>query len=287
MPHVWHVDGHAHDAAHWRSALLRLRAAAVPLTRGHHGRRAVDAAPQPDSARAGRTRRSRAGGGGPADRDVLLLEGPRSRWSELRLVLSTLRDFITGFRGLHFVGPCVTVFGSARTPETHPAYAMARAVGAGLTRPRVHGDDRRRAGHHGSRQPRRARSRRPLGRLRHPAAQGAGRQPLPGSVRRLRSLLRPQDAAAQVLLRLRRDARRARHARRAVRGADADPDRQDPQLPRRPDGRRLLGAAARPARRDGARADHRSARPRPAAGHRRRRGWRSPTSTTARWSRSG
>ena len=69
-----------------------------------------------------------------ADRDVLLLEGPRSRWSELQLVLVALRDFITGFRGLHFVGPCVTVFGSARTPETNPAYALAREMGAGLTR---------------------------------------------------------------------------------------------------------------------------------------------------------
>ena len=68
------------------------------------------------------------------DRDVLLLEGPRSRWSELQLVLVALRDFITGFRGLHFVGPCVTVFGSARTPETHPFYALAREMGAGLTR---------------------------------------------------------------------------------------------------------------------------------------------------------
>jgi uncharacterized protein (TIGR00730 family) len=54
--------------------------------------------------------------------------------SELRLVLGALRDFITGFRGLHFVGPCVTVFGSARVPETHPAYGLAREVGAGLTR---------------------------------------------------------------------------------------------------------------------------------------------------------
>jgi uncharacterized protein (TIGR00730 family) len=69
-----------------------------------------------------------------ADRDVLLLEGPRSRWSELQLVLVALRDFITGFRGLHFVGPCVTVFGSARTPESNPAYALARRMGAGLTR---------------------------------------------------------------------------------------------------------------------------------------------------------
>ncbi|MFI5076743.1 MAG: TIGR00730 family Rossman fold protein [Vicinamibacteria bacterium] len=72
--------------------------------------------------------------GDQSDRDVLLLEGPRARWSELRLALSTLRDFITGFRGLHFVGPCVTVFGSARTPEAHAFYALARAMGAGLTR---------------------------------------------------------------------------------------------------------------------------------------------------------
>ena len=73
-------------------------------------------------------------GGDPADRDVVLLEGPHSRLSELRLLLMALRDFVTGFRGLHFVGPCVTVFGSARTPETHPVYALARQVGAGLTR---------------------------------------------------------------------------------------------------------------------------------------------------------
>jgi uncharacterized protein (TIGR00730 family) len=72
--------------------------------------------------------------GDPADRDVILLEGPHSRLGELRLLLMALRDFITGFRGLHFVGPCVTVFGSARTPETHPFYALAREVGAGLSR---------------------------------------------------------------------------------------------------------------------------------------------------------
>jgi hypothetical protein len=54
-------------------------------------------------------------------------------------VLSALGDFITGFRGLHFVGPCVTVFGSARTPETHPFYALARDLGGGLTRLRKSG----------------------------------------------------------------------------------------------------------------------------------------------------
>jgi uncharacterized protein (TIGR00730 family) len=66
------------------------------------------------------------------DGDRVLLEGPHSRLRELRLVLRSTSDFIRGFRTLHFVGPCVTVFGSARFGETHPAYAVARAVGRGL-----------------------------------------------------------------------------------------------------------------------------------------------------------
>jgi uncharacterized protein (TIGR00730 family) len=33
-----------------------------------------------------------------------------------------LTEFIKGFRTLHFVGPCVTIFGSARFKEDHPYY---------------------------------------------------------------------------------------------------------------------------------------------------------------------
>jgi hypothetical protein len=40
--------------------------------------------------------------------DHVLLEGPHSRRKELWLVLRAVRDFIAGFRILHFVGPCVT-----------------------------------------------------------------------------------------------------------------------------------------------------------------------------------
>ena len=61
--------------------------------------------------------------------DRVLLEGPHARHTELWLVLRTIRDFIAGFRTLHFVGPCVTVFGSARYDESHPYYAQAREVG--------------------------------------------------------------------------------------------------------------------------------------------------------------
>jgi uncharacterized protein (TIGR00730 family) len=70
--------------------------------------------------------------GGDADR--VLLEGPHSRRRELRIVLRSIRDFIAGFRTLHFAGPCVTVFGSARFDEHHRYYRLARDVGAGLSR---------------------------------------------------------------------------------------------------------------------------------------------------------
>jgi uncharacterized protein (TIGR00730 family) len=65
--------------------------------------------------------------------DLTFLEGPHSRRRELWLVLKTLRDFIAGFRKLHFVGPCVTVFGSARFREEHPYYALGRTVGRRLS----------------------------------------------------------------------------------------------------------------------------------------------------------
>jgi uncharacterized protein (TIGR00730 family) len=61
--------------------------------------------------------------------DRVLLGGPQSRLREALLLLRALRDFIRGFRALHFVGPCVTVFGSARFGESHPYYATAREVG--------------------------------------------------------------------------------------------------------------------------------------------------------------
>ena len=64
--------------------------------------------------------------------DLVLLEGPHSRTRELWLVLRALHDFIVGFRALHFVGPCVTVFGSARYDQSHPYYALARDVGRGI-----------------------------------------------------------------------------------------------------------------------------------------------------------
>lgn len=60
------------------------------------------------------------------------LTGARSRWQELKYTLGTVVQFVRGFRTLHFLGPTVTVFGSARFDENHPYYQLAREVGAEL-----------------------------------------------------------------------------------------------------------------------------------------------------------
>lgn len=57
------------------------------------------------------------------------LSGPRARIDETLMLFRIAADFIGGFRRLHFVGPCVTVFGSARVPEGHAYYELTRTMG--------------------------------------------------------------------------------------------------------------------------------------------------------------
>ncbi len=61
------------------------------------------------------------------------LEGPQSRSKDFFFLIKIIREFVKGFRALHFVGPCVTVFGSARFKEDHPSYKLAREIGAGIS----------------------------------------------------------------------------------------------------------------------------------------------------------
>src|SRR5215216_390461 len=64
----------------------------------------------------------------------VFLEGPQPRRWEFATLIKIIREFLRGFRVLHFVGPCVTVFGSARFKEDHRYYAMARDVGSHLSK---------------------------------------------------------------------------------------------------------------------------------------------------------
>ncbi len=66
--------------------------------------------------------------------DLAFLEGPRRRLSELARAVRIFIEFINGFRALHFIGPCVTVFGSARFKEDNQYYEMARKMGGEIAR---------------------------------------------------------------------------------------------------------------------------------------------------------
>jgi uncharacterized protein (TIGR00730 family) len=60
--------------------------------------------------------------------EIQFFDGPQDRWKNFKYALSVFFEFIKGFRALHFVGPCVTVFGSARFKEDHPYYQQAREL---------------------------------------------------------------------------------------------------------------------------------------------------------------
>jgi uncharacterized protein (TIGR00730 family) len=62
------------------------------------------------------------------------LQGPQKRGSELWRACRIFFELIRGFRNFHFLGPCVTVFGSARFKEDHRYYHMGRELGARIAR---------------------------------------------------------------------------------------------------------------------------------------------------------
>ncbi len=62
--------------------------------------------------------------------EIKFLEGPQSRWEEFKFTVKVLFEFIKGLRALHFVGPCVTVFGSARFKDGHPYYEKTEELSA-------------------------------------------------------------------------------------------------------------------------------------------------------------
>jgi len=62
------------------------------------------------------------------------LAGPSSRLAELARALRIFAELVRGFRALHFRGPCVTVFGSARFTEGDRYYELGREMGRRLGR---------------------------------------------------------------------------------------------------------------------------------------------------------
>lgn len=65
--------------------------------------------------------------------DKEFLSGPNSRGKEFLFILRVFFQFLNGFRKLHFIGPCITVFGSARFNEDHVHYQQAQTLGRKLS----------------------------------------------------------------------------------------------------------------------------------------------------------
>jgi uncharacterized protein (TIGR00730 family) len=63
------------------------------------------------------------------EEERIFLEGPHSRTFEFIHAFHVFWEMLYGFRKLKFVGPCVTVYGSARFQEDHEFYLLAMEVG--------------------------------------------------------------------------------------------------------------------------------------------------------------
>lgn len=61
-------------------------------------------------------------------------EPPQLRAADAERIREISAEFALGFDRLATIGPAVAVFGSARTPRTHPHYRLIREVGAELGR---------------------------------------------------------------------------------------------------------------------------------------------------------
>lgn len=66
--------------------------------------------------------------------EIKFLDGPQSRWLDFKVTVRTVWDFIKGYRILHFAGPCVTIFGSARFDENHTSYIQTRELASKIAK---------------------------------------------------------------------------------------------------------------------------------------------------------
>ncbi len=60
-------------------------------------------------------------------------------WNEIKsadswAIFKVMSEFVEGFDKLAKIGPCVTIFGSARTPRDHAYYKIAEEIAAKLVR---------------------------------------------------------------------------------------------------------------------------------------------------------
>ncbi len=73
-------------------------------------------------------------GNKPHKHDVSLLKSDEGTWLNLTRAIRMGWELFCGFNKMRKIGPCVTVFGSARFDKQHDYYKLANAVGCELGR---------------------------------------------------------------------------------------------------------------------------------------------------------
>ena len=68
----------------------------------------------------------------PSKSEIHFLSGRQTHFKNTIFILKVMREFIKGFKAFHRLGPCVTVFGSARFKADHPYYQKAEEIGAAI-----------------------------------------------------------------------------------------------------------------------------------------------------------
>lgn len=73
------------------------------------------------------------------EEEKILKAFQRRSWQEIKsenswVIFKVMAEFVEGFEKLAKIGPCVSIFGSARTPREHPNYKMAEEIAAKLVR---------------------------------------------------------------------------------------------------------------------------------------------------------
>ena len=66
--------------------------------------------------------------------ESLFVKGPLSRLKNLSFVIQVAYHFIRSFQKMHFIGPCVTVFGSARFGPETDHYQSTERIAAGIAK---------------------------------------------------------------------------------------------------------------------------------------------------------
>ena len=63
----------------------------------------------------------------------------KRNWSAIKAndswaLFKIMSEFVEGYERLSAIGPCISIFGSARTPVDHPTYALTREIAAAIAK---------------------------------------------------------------------------------------------------------------------------------------------------------